>query len=365
MPKSIQEKVFRYVREGRQKRLRSLLKKDKGKGIFLDEFLDKRKRTPLHVACYLGEDAIARVLLKSGASLWALDEDSNTPVHLALIYGLQVLDRGVLNSLILPLMRNGDIVDTANCHGETPTGLLARLKQEINYKEEDRRLYEEEEERRKEERSKDKEEEKRWKEKLFDEMVYDDVCCHHEAFIEDEHSSNNRQESYDEWAERILREKTAKYFANRAKTEDKNRQSDFQEREKIARERTRQLEQEHQEYIRKNSEKMSQARIACLKVEYERKCEAIFNQKSNNKLCFTDIPWPCEGTASEMLKMLTKFLYNEQDRKRRLREQQVRWHPDRFLQRCGERLDERDRDKVVEYVVEISQGINAMIESGK
>ncbi|EDO34662.1 predicted protein [Nematostella vectensis] len=293
MPKSIQEKVFRYVREGRQKRLRSLLKKDKGKGIFLDEFLDKRKRTPLHVACYLGEDAIARVLLKSGASLWALDEDSNTPVHLALIYGLQVLDRGVLNSLILPLMRNGDIVDTANCHGETPT------------------------------------------------------------------------ESYDEWAERILREKTAKYFANRAKTEDKNRQSDFQEREKIARERTRQLEQEHQEYIRKNSEKMSQARIACLKVEYERKCEAIFNQKSNNKLCFTDIPWPCEGTASEMLKMLTKFLYNEQDRKRRLREQQVRWHPDRFLQRCGERLDERDRDKVVEYVVEISQGINAMIESGK
>jgi hypothetical protein len=43
-------------------------------------------RTPLHIACIIGEDVICAQLLSAGASVNEQDYEQNTPVHYASYY---------------------------------------------------------------------------------------------------------------------------------------------------------------------------------------------------------------------------------------------------------------------------------------
>jgi ankyrin repeat protein len=46
-------------------------------------------RTPLHVACILGEDEMVKLLLASGSTVCAQDYEKNTPVHYAAYYSMR------------------------------------------------------------------------------------------------------------------------------------------------------------------------------------------------------------------------------------------------------------------------------------
>lgn len=43
-----------------------------------------------------------------------------------------------------------------------------------------------------------------------------------------------------------------------------------------------------------------------------------------------------------------------------LRRQQTIWHPDRFAQRCGTRLEEGDKQRILETVTALSQELNRL-----
>lgn len=45
------------------------------------------------------------------------------------------------------------------------------------------------------------------------------------------------------------------------------------------------------------------------------------------------------------------------------REQQVQWHPDKFLQKFGNRLYEEERNDIISAVNQFSQVINAALDS--
>ena len=76
-------------------------------------------------------------------------------------------------------------------------------------------------------------------------------------------------------------------------------------------------------------------------------------------MCFNDIPWPggSHATPAEQAKIC---LYSSDPdvSKTVIREQQRRWHPDKFSQHYGQCLCEDDREKILEHVKQLSQSIN-------
>ncbi|KAK3747961.1 hypothetical protein QZH41_007084 [Actinostola sp. cb2023] len=357
MGKGIGDKLFRYIKDGRPKRIRSVLKKRKDLNI--DEFVDRRKRTVLHVACLLGEHAIVKILVQYGASIEAKDSEGNTALHLALQYALQVLEGTVYDDLIKPLFKQNvtgmdELLETANDAGETPRYLFKKFKWELRKRREDRKLYEKEEELRRDETRQAKE----WHEKLFFEMGHDEEDLTKFANMNEDFT----QETYDEWADRITNERRHKHFVD-TKQKDSEGKKTRDQQEKEASERTRLLQEEHEAYIKQISQKRRRLKMATLKSQYESRCSAVFAQNEKCRLTFSDIPWPSDGGGQEMVEMIKTWSEAEDNRKKYLRDQQIRWHPDKFLQKCGDRLEDDDRQQIISAVNELSQGINVLLES--
>ena len=99
------------------------------------------------------------------------------------------------------------------------------------------------------------------------------------------------------------------------------------------------------------------------RLKYELKCDSVFKKKKTcvSVLGYSDIPWPFDKGVTDM----EQFLFGGMDRQseeytKYVKVQQVRWHPDRFLQKCGDRLKEGEKDRIINRVNEISQVLNAL-----
>lgn len=98
--------------------------------------------------------------------------------------------------------------------------------------------------------------------------------------------------------------------------------------------------------------------------QYEKKFEALLASSSSDKLDFDDIPWPSTGSTSDVVEALfADFSSRQSDAyKKYLRDQQKRWHPDKFSQKFGTRISDHDRERILEKVKEISQALNKLNE---
>ena len=112
--------------------------------------------------------------------------------------------------------------------------------------------------------------------------------------------------------------------------------------------------------------------ILTLREKYEKCCKDVFASDSSTVLQFSDIQWPISFEYKAMVENLEQIMTDtmellshglEADEQMKyLKKQQVRWHPDRFLQKCGGRIKEGDKDDVMEIVNHLSQRINATID---
>lgn len=358
MGRSLRDKLFRYVKDGRVKRLKSTLSKNKR--LDLDRIVDEKQRSLLHIACLVGEPVVVKVLLDNGASMALKDYQGNTPLHLALKYALQVLTMTAFDELVAPLLRivNSQRQRQTNDLGETPRTLKKKFKRALKEKQRDRKMYEEQEESMQEEAMRERE----WSEKLFFEMGHDE----NDVFTNFVDLDDYGKESYNEWAKRISRERAEKMYRNTT-AKQKSHEKIRQEKEEQLRHQTRVLEEQHQAYIKEMSQKREQ-RNGILRRKYEDHCSVIFSASSDKTkiLKFTDIPWPCKDCRDvlQMMDMIKIWSESEGvDQKKYLRDQQIRWHPDRFLQKCGHQLDDSDRDEILALVNQISQGVNALLHT--
>lgn len=140
--------------------------------------------------------------------------------------------------------------------------------------------------------------------------------------------------------------------------------------EESNREQRKRLQKEHEEYLKRGARKEEEIRQA-KKRRYEEKCAATFHagpSAGSTKLGYSDIPWPApRGTVKEMVDVMLHGV----DRKdlpafrQMLRKQQAMWHPDRFAQRCGARLEEKDRQRILDTVTALSQELNSLAHSLK
>lgn len=359
MGKSREKKLFHFIKYGKLNRVRSLLKKQKSSG--LTDITDRQGRTPLHISCLVGNNAIMRVLLKNGADVEAVDSKGNTPLHLALKYAIETGKYSTFTDLIVPLLNicGSHILDLRNNKGKTSREYLSLLQGEYDQQWEETRAQRKQQKGMDNTESLKKEEDLEWERKLCFEAGQEDFSKYHD----EEGDMETIQETYDEWVERIMHERQQKIMGGKQRTETDTKKK-YQEQE-WARKKTRQLEKEHEAYITQKSQECRKSKLVAALTEYENHCHAVFDTETTRTLKFIDVPWPCMGETCEMInlvKIWSTELKSVKERKMFLKEQQIRWHPDRFLQKCGNRLDSEESDKITEQVKALSQEINSLVD---
>lgn len=193
--------------------------------------------------------------------------------------------------------------------------------------------------------------EKEWEKKLAEE-VHDEYCASWGKYEDDFTSDAREQESYDSWADRILNEHKKKRHRRQkpppsAKSEDKLTWSKEDQEAFLKAERMR------QEQTRKS--------------ELEEKCVTFLSKlklmvQNDGIIEKSDLPFDCSEKVEaigELILLNVKGIEEEEAKRKALRELQRLWHPDKFAQIFGQRLNESIRASVLNKVTEISQFINS------
>ena len=357
------KKVLKYIKKGSVSKLRSFLKRNE---VNLSEIRDSESRGVLHLSCYLGECKMSRFLLRYGVDPCLPDSEGNTPIHIALKYALEFNNESVFLNLILPLKKKSKrVMNLANIHGETPGELYDKLKtalrNELSDKEElrvtngmDGRDTNESTFRGEnfEARSVDRQEQQEW----FEKLAFEEAC--EDFYFKDDYDKlvEEQGESYNHWAERIRREYSTKYQKITV-TQNSTTKAKKQEELKMNETLTKKLAKEHEAYM--NDVKLKRTKRE--KEKYEENCQNVFESGSTDQLTFQAIPWPCTGSAADIVDKLSEWA--GEDKIGYLKVQRVRWHPDRFAQRCRHRIKDAEKERIMDLVKQISQGINMMISS--
>ena len=181
------------------------------------------------------------------------------------------------------------------------------------------------------------------------------------------------EETYKDWGDRIAQEHKEKHKRKYHIPDGRNskKQKCDDEADKARKEAfQRKLEKEHNEYIERIKQARKEKEIKCmleLKETYELQCKKLFSESKNIKnIGYSDIPWPYQKETG--IKGMKDFLLcnvNQSDTKnlkKYLRDQQVRWHPDKFVQKCGHLLNENQKEKIMKRVNQVSQELNRVID---
>ncbi|XP_077353165.1 NF-kappa-B inhibitor-like protein 1 [Festucalex cinctus] len=351
-----EKRLWKYVEEGSLFKLKSYLRKHRHLDVNFSQ--GKRQRSPLHLACSLGDDAIVRLLLDHGANVRQADKKGNTPLHVAVNRALK-LGKTAYDDLVVPLRKSCPMaMDDSNMAGVTPQDLLDGFKhskpcgQGTSSQSQD-------------------DMERDWMDKLFGECM-DEFCETFGVYDADNFLPvDEEEEDYGDWADRIRRE----YFSKKHAEAQRMASSSFSGKRKSRRVEEEQsykdlharLQKEHEEYLSRAARKEEETRQG-KKRRYEQMCQATFHGAGSELLSYNDIPWPApRGTVQEMADVMLHGV----DRKdaagfrKALRKQQALWHPDKFAQRCEARLDGKDKQRILDTVTALSQELNRLAQSLK
>ncbi|XP_056147108.1 NF-kappa-B inhibitor-like protein 1 [Lampris incognitus] len=351
-----QKRVVRYVKEGSLLKLKSYLRKHSDLDVNFSQ--GKKLRSPLHLACSSGDDAVLRLLLKHGADGLQKDRKGNTPLHVAANRALKHGKRAY-EDLVVPLRKRfPDAMNASNNQGVTPQDLLQWMRDEpavgmTNQSKGDP--------------------EKDWLEKLMG-------ACEDEFFEtfgtydgDDFLPVDDDEEDFGDWADRIRKEYYDRKYADAQRmaascSSSKKKCKKERGEEQSYKQLHEKLQKEHEEYLARALRKEEEIGMV-KKRRYDERCAATFqvdSSASTIKLSFNDIPWPApQGTVQEMVNVM---LYGV-DRKdvqvfrKLLRRQQALWHPDKFAQRCGTKLEEKDKQRILDTVTALSQELNRLAQS--
>ncbi|CAL8321536.1 unnamed protein product [Lota lota] len=357
-----QKRVLKYVEAGSLLKLKSYLRKHKDVDVNFSQ--GKKERTPLHVSCSRGDDAVLRVLLKHGAEVLRKDRKGDTSLHVAANRALKH-GRRAYEDLVIPL-RNScpEAMQAQNSAGVTPGDLLQWMKEDQPRPSMTQQPV--------------VDPEKEWREKLFGECD-DEFFESFGVYDADNLPIDEDEDDFGDWADRIRNEyfdkknAEAQRLAATGSSRKRGKSSkEREEEERACKELQEKLQKEHEEYLARAKRKEEETRQA-KKRRYDKKCEATFQSGASASaptpgatLGYGDIPWPApRGTVADMLEVML----HGADRtdlptfRKLLKRQQTLWHPDRFAQRCGSRLEEMDRKRILDTVTALSQELNRLAQT--
>ncbi|XP_078127878.1 NF-kappa-B inhibitor-like protein 1 [Sander vitreus] len=354
-----QKRVWKYVEEGSLLKLKSYLRKHRDLDVSF--YQGKRQRSPLHLACSLGDDAVLRLLLKHGADVLQKDRKGDTALHIAVNRALKH-GKTAYGDLVEPIIKScPEALNASNSAGVTPQDLLNWRKHKKSAENMSSPT--------------ERDPEKEWQEKLFGECE-DEFCETFGVYDADDFLPvDDDEEDFGDWADRIRNDyfnkkhaEAQRLAASSSGWKKKKSKQEREQDEKSNKELHKRLQREHEEYLARAARKEEETRQG-RKRRYDEKCAATFDGGSSSggtKLSYSDIPWPApRGTVQEMLDVMLHGV----DRKdvpvfrKMLRKQQALWHPDKFAQRCEARLEEKDKKRILDTVTALSQELNRLAQS--
>ncbi|KAM7369055.1 hypothetical protein PAMP_013354 [Pampus punctatissimus] len=354
-----QKRVWKYVEEGNLLKLKSYLRKHRDLDVNFSQ--GRRQRSPLHLACCRGDDAVLRLLLKHGADVLRRDRRGDTALHVAANRALKHGETA-FEDLVVPLRKScPEAMNTSNNAGVTPQDLLNWMKNRETAENTSRQPK--------------ADPEKEWMEKLFGECE-DEFCETFGVYDADDFLPvDDDEEDYGDWADRIRKEyfdkkqaEAQRLAASSSGWKKKKSKEEREREEQSNKELHERLQREHEEYLARAARKEEETRQG-KKRRYDERCAATFHggsSQGNTKLTYRDIPWPApQGTVQEMVDVMLHGV----DRKdvvvfrKIVRKQQALWHPDKFAQRCEARLEEKDKQRILDTVTALSQELNRLAHS--
>ena len=177
----------------------------------------------------------------------------------------------------------------------------------------------------------------------------------------------SQQETYDDWADRIRSEYDAKIRSRaqaqyKTKENPKRLKTDHTPKTQAGPENLEDIRSRMREKYDKNSREEEFLKTLKKRLKYEKRYKEVLNKKHKTDLGYCDIPWP--SLDSERLDDIQVLFggmdKTESDFKKYLRDQQIRWHPDKFLQRFGDYLMVEDKERILERVTRLSQSLNKL-----
>lgn len=346
-----QKRLWRLVEEDRLLKLKSYLRKHRDLDVNFSR--GPRQWGPLHLACHLGHDAVLRVLLHHGAGVLQKDHRGDTALHVA---ANRALEHGgtAYEDLVVPLKNIcPQAMDAPNSAGVTPGDLLKWIRQTGASAHHSG--------------PPEPDPEKEWMEKLFDECEDEFLESFGVYDADDFLPVDEDEEDFGDWADRIRREYFDKKHAEAqrlaASSSGWKRKKSKQEAEQEEKSR----KELHEEYLKREAQKKEETRQG-RKRRYEERCAAAFrggSSAASARLSYSDIPWPApHGTVQEMVDVMLHGAdpKNASAFRKTVLKQQVLWHPDKFVQRCEARLDEKDKQRILETVTALSQELNRRVQ---
>ena len=350
--RKVRKKLKKYIREGNTKRVKKLIKE---KVVDINSIVDRKKGWgALHLACKHGQWGTVTLLVNSGSDPSLLDCDLSLPIHILLHkacswvkydFAMSSLN-GMLES-VLVLLRSNQKMDINSFKATDNQGIavidlveyLVETLHDIDMlKKHDCPLFNE------------------LTEFLSDVLVKADEETWDERIRN--YCSDDMQEPFDGFTDYPTTENFST-FADRIAKEwkEKKRKCEYDDKH-VNRKKAKDSRGSSRPLLLLRPEPPKLDILKLQKEAYEEKYQ-VFLTKEHISICFDDIPWPggSYATPAEQAKVCM-YSTDPDVSKTVTREQQRRWHPDKFTQHYGQCLSEDDRERILEHVKQLSQSIN-------
>lgn len=361
------KKFTSYIREDRLNRVQAYVEKYGSTIIKLE--LDNRGRNALHLACQHCSIYCFGFLLKHKPNLMKTDHDGNLCLHWAL-EAMKKGERYAYTDIVVPLLKLcPDSQNVPNRKGITARQILTNMGvtvEENNQHSESQESFEHYLNSDEEIQSHDGDE-MEWESKLFGEMEdeYGECWGRYEQDCDEDYDCRV-PESYNDWADRISKEyyqKHNSYYDSHRRNSTKTDSEPSSGWTPADQER---FEQEESKGKLKRQEYEDKCKRLQQKLKFVMKYSKVFHASNDATIRLEDLPWMDYGNFEEEILAILFADVEQNDtaaKKRCLREQQVQWHPDKFLQKCGNRLAEEDKAEILLAVNHFSQIINAALDN--
>lgn len=346
LDRKTRKKLKKYIQEGNTKKVEKLIKRD---AVSINSVIDRKKGWgALHLACNHGQWKTVTFLINNGSDPSLLDCNLSLPVHILLHkacswvkYDFAMPSLNIMLESVLLLLYSNQKVDNNSFKATDNQGiavidLVEYLVETLSDMKCDSPLFSELVEF--VSNISIKTDEEIWNEKMQN-YCSDDM---HEPF--EGFTDYPTCENFSTFADRIAKE-----------WKEKKRKNVDEEERHVNRKKAKNSQGSSKPLLILRPEPPKLDILKLQKEVYEEKYQ-LFITKQHICICFDDIPWPggSHATPAEQAKVC---LYST-DSDVSKREQQRRWHPDKFIQHYGQCLSEDDREKILEHVKQLSQSIN-------